>query len=360
MRSPLVVQGVSRLKLGCMPDTTDPTRLADGPAVQRMQERIARMTAKTGDANRHRGRPEPTRPAGADQQLAWERVVRPELAVWRLENLHVTEVVPKLQRWAVSPAETLVLQGPNGSGKTRAAAALLYACWAGGRNPCLFDRFSAMLEAWMDRERTEAGRELRLKVRRARFAVLDDVGKERITEAVAAAAGELWDTLAEQGCKIIITTNLNAPDRETQLGTHLGSRIGRKNVVQFPKEDLRHRGLPAPQRPATEPCPFQCDQPQGIVQLGRLGEVDLDAIAAIQTEMQAPGPRPWYGWRPEDEQIDPEGWALAFSWHAERTYQWCPHCRPDKLPRDSWLARAWRREPDPLPLPDDPDSELWT
>jgi hypothetical protein len=286
----------------------------------------------------------------ARQQAAWAEVCRvddarhADLAAWRLDTLHLPpEVVAPLRRWAADPTPVLVLVGRNGSGKTRAAAATLHACWGGGA-PVLFRRAADLVEDWLDRRSAE-GRTVRDLASRARYAVVDDLGRSPLTDVREAAMLDAWDRLADNGCRIIVTTNLNAAERTQQLGQAMASRLGRK-VVRFPDTDLRDRGLPVPLVASIDPCPFDCT-PQGGLFLDALP----DAHERIMGQLELRGVRP-----PDDARYPsgPEGDAMLAAdkawfegqYDAEgATLVWCPHCRPE-------------RQPAPPPRPAEPELDF--
>ncbi len=318
------------------PDTM--RRLGDNlPDLMAKLGRVRAAQARANERTDGRFRPdaeEDTSPR-TRQQAAWAEVVRGQagdLPAWRLANLHLPpEVTTPLARWVEEGTPVVVLVGCNGAGKTRAAAATLHAAWRGGSVPVLFRRASDLVEAWLDR-RGDEGRVVRDLVARARFAVVDDLGRSPLTDVREAAMLDLWDRLADGGCRLIVTTNLNAGERTQQLGQAMASRLGRK-VVRFPDTDLRDRNLPTPPAPPVAPCQLG-HGPDGALFVDALP----DAHERIMGQLEARGIRPPL---PDRYPHGPAGDAMLAAdraWyegqydHAGTVTVWCPHCWPERQP----------------------------
>lgn len=118
----------------------------------------------------------------------------------------------------------LIIIGPYGVGKTHMAAAITNALLDKGI-PCLFDTFSghlATLKAEIDSG--EKRRHLDL-MKRVPVLVIDDVGKEQVTDYTKNVLFDVINSRYEAYLPVVITTNYNAKQLETYLGGAIFSRI---------------------------------------------------------------------------------------------------------------------------------------
>ncbi len=136
---------------------------------------------------------------------------------------------------------SIYLQGSYQTGKTHA---VLYCAWR-----MLLNHHKsisvAFLPAWMRRLSTLAGdngrgaHDLIYQVSRVDLFILDDLGKERLSEYQAEALFEILDTRERRGLQTWITSNASLAEIEKRLGPDRGaaiiSRINRAFAIFEPR-----------------------------------------------------------------------------------------------------------------------------
>jgi hypothetical protein len=168
----------------------------------------------------------------------------------------------------------------------------------------------------------------------------------------------LVNRMDSAGCRIITTTNLLPSERRdaSLVDPRVRTRLEPDGCLVVPLS-AQLSGSP-PALAESGPCPYHCELP-GVFEMGALARCDIPEVAAltvdfIENEMQGPGDSDYYGLRRPDPNdyadVDPdeaqrylrkawERWDAAFAWHERSTGHWCPHCRPEMVKRDGWLAR---------------------
>jgi hypothetical protein len=271
-------------------------------------------------------------------------------AAWRLHHFD-GEHLAAVDDWLTTPGRsraqrTLLLAGATSTGKTSLACAIAHEWWQGGARPVIFATVDAD-----DLLRTDPPALGPLGP--DTLVILDELSPMAIHWP---SFTSLVNRLDRARCRIITTTNLlpSALRDDQQVDPRVRSRLTEGLVIPLTE---RLSGSP-PELPGGGPCPYHCETP-GLFAMGHLANCDIPEVADlvldfIENEMQGPGLAPWYGLHRPDRadyrELDvDEGdhyfalaqakWSAAFDHHATETGHWCPHCRPEMVKRDGWLAR---------------------
>lgn len=131
----------------------------------------------------------------------------------------------KVLAWEPSAGRGLILTGAPGTGKTSAFWALARNLEAGGHSPITLGSLEA------GRALSEAAKDIREVgwMYRCRVLMIDDLGKERATPAVAAMLWEVFDRRLSANLPVILTTNFSGEELARRFGEeHLGDSVRRR------------------------------------------------------------------------------------------------------------------------------------
>ena len=118
----------------------------------------------------------------------------------------------------------LLILGGYGSGKTHLAASIANRLMDNGV-PVLFDTLTSHLEKLKAEFNTDGKRTYLEKMKTIDMLVLDDAGKEKVTEWTASVLFDVINYRYEHLLPVVITSNLDSKDLEHYLGSAVYSRL---------------------------------------------------------------------------------------------------------------------------------------
>lgn len=154
---------------------------------------------------------------------AWIRGVPRKYRDARLDTLADDQHPARLRAWLASDSEVLVLASPTvGNGKTYAAYAVGWAALEAGQWVCA--RTSADLMAAL-RPSGEQEPEIWHTVTTCDLLLIDDLGKDRITDWTAEQLHRLINARNADGLRTMVTTNKSPREIEEIYGASIADRL---------------------------------------------------------------------------------------------------------------------------------------
>lgn len=151
------------------------------------------------------------------------------------------EISGRLRGWAQNPDRNLVLVGPVGTGKTRAAFAALAPVVARTGAAVEFAPVTELISLLDHRRQTATVYLDRLL--RVPFLILDDLGTERETAWVTERIYTILNRRRMDGRPVVATSNLAPADLADALGERSYSRlVGGAVGIRFSGHDRRRNG----------------------------------------------------------------------------------------------------------------------
>ena len=150
------------------------------------------------------------------------------------------EIKAKLTQYALVPKGYLLLVGPNGTGRTYAAKAILHHQKLYDSDDYQFITQSELNSQWKH-QLAEWKDDLYLldQYKRYKFLILDDIG----TRIPSPAFGDFIYAIIDKRCNnyqsTVITTNLNSSQMRERFGDAITSRVASGMVIRFKGKDRR-------------------------------------------------------------------------------------------------------------------------
>lgn len=176
--------------------------------------------------------------AGERRSKAWVKGVPKKYRDARIDALTAEQHPDRLRAWLGSDSEVLVLASPTvGNGKTYAAYAVGWAAHEAGQWVCA--RTAADLMAAL-RPSTEQEPEIWHTVTTCGLLIIDDLGKDRITDWTAEQLHRLINERNAEGRRTVVTTNKGPREIEEIYGASIADRlIDEATPIRFMGESRR-------------------------------------------------------------------------------------------------------------------------
>jgi hypothetical protein len=156
--------------------------------------------------------------------------IAPRYLIWDRQKASETGSAALLPWIAARKDGSLWIAGANNTGKTHAISYAAYRMIVDYATPVRMIRASEFLLSVVQsrqgsREDIEAGQELVRDALACGILVLDDLGKERLSDAKAEILWELIDLRERDSKRLWITTNISGAELEARLGSDYGPAI---------------------------------------------------------------------------------------------------------------------------------------